>query len=59
MTAQSRDYLKAKFQTGIAPPQQDWQDLIDSFMLVDAQFWTDATTGDLWIDADSGDPWQE
>lgn len=38
MTARGRDYLKSRFESGDVPPEQDWQDLIDSFLLVTEGF---------------------
>ena len=34
MTAQSREYLKARFEQNDTPTAQDFLDLIDSFVLV-------------------------
>jgi len=34
MTVRSRDYLKARFETNDTPSQDDFQDLIDSMVIV-------------------------
>ena len=34
MPALTRDILKAKFEADDVPPEADWADLIDSFVLV-------------------------
>ncbi|MEE9609547.1 MAG: hypothetical protein V3U03_17555 [Myxococcota bacterium] len=40
MPAKTRDELKSKFETNDVPTQQDFQDLIDSFVLVSEGFVT-------------------
>ncbi len=59
MTAQDRATLKSYFEHNDQPTAAQFADLIDSFMLVGAQFWTDIDDGALWIDADDGEPWIE
>ena len=41
MTARTRDQLKSKFETDDIPPEADWIDLIDSFVLITEGFITD------------------
>ena len=38
MTARDRDFLKSRFELNDVPPEADWQDLIDSFLLVTEGF---------------------
>jgi hypothetical protein len=59
MTAQSRDYLRTRFEQLDVPTAQDFQDLIDSFELVGGGFWIDADDGNIWSDAAAGDPFTE
>ena len=59
MTAQSRDYLKTRFEQQDVPTAQDFQDLLDSFELVGGGFWVDDADGNIWSDADSGNPFTE
>lgn len=58
MAAQTREYLRSRFETNDQPSAQDFIDLIDSFLLITAQFWFDATDTTMWIDED-GEPWAE
>lgn len=59
MAAQSRDYLKTRFEQNDVPSPGDFNDLIDSFELVGGGFWLDADDGNIWSDASSGDPFTE
>ena len=56
MAAKTRKQLQDVFESGDTPSGQDFVDLIDSFLLVNAAFFVDRATAQLVIDRTTGDP---